>query len=406
MCLRPSNSHAKIVWITPHRGNSPEENAEKTTKLMLHWIKEIYQVGVSATPKFVQLRAKEAPVPLQIDAPPGKDSSATARAFRACAGAGEIVIGLINNMPDAALDATESQFSSLLEAAAESLPVHLRYSTLPEVPRSWLAQARIQNAYWPIEELLQEGLDALIVTGTEPKAAQLDQEPYWPRLAGVLEWAQENTTSSIWSCLAAHAAVLHFDGVKRRRLEEKCCGIFEYKVTAGHDLTVGLGATIRTPHSRWNDLPLADLVAAGYELLSQSEQAGADIFVKQGRSLMVFLQGHPEYEDCTLLKEYRRDIGRYLAGQQEHYPTLPCAYCPPAALATLVAFRDQAMSCRSEALLASFPGTSLSSLLVNCWRPTAIQLYKNWLSFITTRRYSQRSSRKSVSLPTAWGGAI
>jgi len=344
-------------------------------------------------------------MPLQIDAPPGKESSNSGRAFRACAGAGEIVIGLINNMPDAALDATESQFSSLLEAAADCLPVHLRYSTLPEVPRSWLAQARIQNAYWPIEELLQDGLDALIVTGTEPKAAHLTQEPYWPRLTSVLEWAQENTASSIWSCLAAHAAVLHFDGIERRRLPEKCCGVFEYKVTAGHDLTVGLGATVRTPHSRWNDLPRAELAAAGYQLLSQSEQSGADIFIKQGRSLLVFLQGNPEYEDCTLLKEYRRDIGRYLAGQQEHYPTLPCAYCPPAALATLVAFRDEAMSCRNEALLASFPAASLSALLVNCWRPTAIQLYKNWLSFLSTHRYSQRLAHSSVSLPTAWGSA-
>src|SRR2546429_8228110 len=32
---------------------------------------------------------------------------------------------------------------------------------------------------------------------------------------------------------------------------------------------------------------------------------------------------YPEYEDTTLLKEYRRDVGRYLSGQQSYYPRLP-----------------------------------------------------------------------------------
>jgi len=342
-------------------------------------------------------------MPLEIDPPPHKAPWATGRSFRACGGAGAIVVGLINNMPDAALDATESQFASLLGAGADSEPVHLRLSTLPEVPRSHVALARIQSTYWPIDELLQEGLDALIVTGTEPKAAQLNQEPYWLRLTGLLDWARSNTVSSIWSCLAAHAAVLHFDGIRRRRLEQKCCGIFEYQVVAEHALTAGIGTSIRTPHSRWNDLPNAELARAGYELLSFSEKNGADIFVKNDGTLMVFLQGHLEYEDCTLLKEYRRDIGRYLAGQQEHYPTMPCAYCPPAALATLAAFRDRALSCRNEKLLASFPSESLSALLINCWRPAAIQLYKNWLSYIASHRNLRRPAHNPVSLTPTWG---
>ncbi|HYA60125.1 MAG TPA: homoserine O-succinyltransferase [Burkholderiaceae bacterium] len=340
-------------------------------------------------------------MPLQVDPPPGKAPSRETACLRGCTEG--IVVGLVNNMPDAALDATESQFSTLLEAACESLPVRLRYSTLPEVPRNGQAQARIESAYWPIEELFDEGLDALIVTGTEPKAPQLPQEPYWPRLTRVLDWANENTITSIWSCLAAHAAVLHVDGIERRRLPEKCCGVFDYQVAPGHALSAGLGSSIRTPHSRWNDLLIQELAQAGYRLLSYSEQRGADIFVKQGPSLLVFLQGHPEYEDCTLLKEYRRDVGRYLSGQQENYPTLPCAYCPPTAVTALAAFREQALSFRDERLLAGFPGASLAALLVNCWRPTAIQLYKNWFSFIASHKDSRRPARESVSLPAAWG---
>ena len=45
-------------------------------------------------------------------------------------------IGLVNNMPDAALKATERQFLALLRAAADDITVRLTLYTLPEVPRT------------------------------------------------------------------------------------------------------------------------------------------------------------------------------------------------------------------------------------------------------------------------------
>ena len=38
------------------------------------------------------------------------------------------------------------------------------------------------------------------------------------------------------------------------------------------------------------------------------------------RSLFVFLQGHPEYDPTTLLREYRRDVGRFLRRERDGYP--------------------------------------------------------------------------------------
>jgi homoserine O-succinyltransferase len=155
-------------------------------------------------------------------------------------------IGLVNNMPDAALRATESQLSRLLEAAAGTLSVHLRYSYLPEIVRSSAALKRLQEHYWPIEALLGAGLDALIVTGTEPVAPSLREERYWPRLIQVLNWAETHTISSLWSCVAAHAAALHLDGIARRRLPQKCCGVFEHSDLRQHALMGGLSAPLRT----------------------------------------------------------------------------------------------------------------------------------------------------------------
>jgi len=45
-------------------------------------------------------------------------------------------IGLINNMPDAALQSTEAQFFGLLKGAAGSQPITVRLSSFPELPRS------------------------------------------------------------------------------------------------------------------------------------------------------------------------------------------------------------------------------------------------------------------------------
>src|SRR5437762_12296705 len=47
-----------------------------------------------------------------------------------------IDIGLINNMPDAALNATERQFEALLGTTAGDVAVSLTLYTLPEVPRT------------------------------------------------------------------------------------------------------------------------------------------------------------------------------------------------------------------------------------------------------------------------------
>jgi len=118
-----------------------------------------------------------------------------------------IHIGLINNMPDAALKATERQFLTLLNSAASGVRLRLSLYALPDVPRSVEGRRHINRFYSGIENLWDSHVDGLIVTGTEPRAANLKDEPYWENFTRVLEWAEHNTHSAVWSCLAAHAAI-------------------------------------------------------------------------------------------------------------------------------------------------------------------------------------------------------
>ena len=87
--------------------------------------------------------------------------------------------------------------------------------------RGEAARERISRSYCGIDELTDSQLDGLIVTRTEPRASSLPDEPYWDPLMRVLAWSAVNTTSTIWSWLAAHAAVLHLDGIDRVALVEK-----------------------------------------------------------------------------------------------------------------------------------------------------------------------------------------
>jgi homoserine O-succinyltransferase/O-acetyltransferase len=303
-----------------------------------------------------------------------------------------VVIGLVNNMPDTALEATEAQFARVLSAAAGTLPVRLRFYFLPEVPRGAIGHAHVNgDRYWSIEELQRDPPDALIVTGTEPVAPLLSDEPYWERLRELLQWAQANTTSSIWSCLAAHAAVELLDGVRRRRLGNKRCGVFAHDPLPDQPLLKGVATPLHTPHSRWNELPVEALREAGYTIVSSSAESGADMFTKQTGSLLVFFQGHPEYEETTLLREYRRDVGRFLRGQQAHYPTLPHGYFGAAALELLSAFETRARAAPDAELLTDFPLNPIAATLRNTWSAGATGIYRNWLALLASRQKTTAS---------------
>jgi homoserine O-succinyltransferase/O-acetyltransferase len=234
-----------------------------------------------------------------------------------------ITIGLVNNMPDEALKATERQYLSLLRSASDGMQIRLLHYMLPDVPRQDPARRHLASFYASVDDLCAEHLDGLIVTGREPLATDLKQEPYWESFTRLAEWAESNTHSTIWSCLAAHAAVLHMDGIGRVRRHDKLFGIFECARAANHPLTAATASRFRLPHSRWNGVAERDLIACGYRVLTRAADAGVDTFIKQQKKLFVFFQGHPEYESDTLLREYRRDIGRYFKGETDMRPSIP-----------------------------------------------------------------------------------
>src|SRR5213078_693070 len=291
-------------------------------------------------------------------------------------------IALINNMPDAALEDTELQFFDLLDAAASDLPVHLRLYSLPKIPRSARGMEHLGNFYFGIDDLLSRQFDGVIMTGTEPHQPDLREEPYWDALGDVLDWGEDHTVSTVLSCLAAHAGVLYSDGIARHRLEDKRFGVFDDRKVLDHPLASGTAERMPFPHSRWNEVREEELTACGYSVITKSAEAGVNLFVKEKRkSLFVHFQGHPEYGARTLMKEYRRDIRRFLNRERETYPSMPLGYFDEAATSLLASFRERALSDSREEVMAAFPETAIVGSLQNGWQASAICVYSNWLQY-------------------------
>ena len=301
--------------------------------------------------------------------------------------ASAVRIALINNMPDAALEDTEVQFFELLDAAASDTPVSLKLYSLPNLPRSDAGQQHLSNFYFGIQDLLNSRFDGVLMTGTEPRQPDLRDEPYWPALTDVLDWAEHSTASTVLSCLAAHAGVLHSDGIARHRLCDKQFGVFEFKNISDHALTDGIGDSMQIPHSRWNEVRADELTSCGYEVLTQSADAGVDLFVKKKKdSLFLHFQGHPEYGARTLLKEYRRDIKRFLRRERETYPTMPHGYFDTVASKLLSDFKEQVISNPREELMTGFPEAAVVDAVRSTWQASAATVYRNWLQYLISKK--------------------
>ena len=313
----------------------------------------------------------------------------TPSAFKANRKAGPdcINVALVNNMPDSALEDTEAQFFELLNSAAADVSVRVTLYSLPRIPRGDRGEEHLNHFYSDITDLLNRQFDGVVITGTEPHQSDLRKEPYWDVLTEVLQWAEHNTKSTLLSCLAAHASVLHSDGIERHPLEDKKFGLFDDAKVMDHPLTRGTPDYMPFPHSRWNEVREDALVSNGYTVLTKSEHAGVNLFVKPKKnSLFVHFQGHPEYDAGTLLKEYRRDVKRFLRQERQTYPSVPYGYFDDAALQVLNEFRATAVAYRNSQLVAAFPECVVANMKSSAWHSPAVCLYRNWLQFIASER--------------------
>jgi homoserine O-succinyltransferase/O-acetyltransferase len=288
-------------------------------------------------------------------------------------------VGLVNNMPDGALAATERQFNDLLSAAALDHEVELVLFQIPEIERRADVRADMERRYRPADAIAQSGLSALVVTGAAAKDGSLRDEPYWPSFARLVDLAVALKLPTVWSCLAAHAAVEHLDRIARRPLADKCSGFYDCAPMRSDPLLRGIERNWSVPHSRYNDLCADELEAHGYEILTRSPTAGVDVFVRRGPPLFLFCQGHPEYDRHSLTLEYKRDLRAYVEGERATPPLRPAGALDPEMEQTFSQLAQAATRPGSAALAADAPAGPEARPSAPEWRAFAVGLYRNWL---------------------------
>ena len=296
----------------------------------------------------------------------------------------ELHIGLLNMMPDKALQATERQFFRLLGACNQIVQFYVHPFTIDGLPRGPEAQAHIDRYYEPFEKIRAEGLDALIVSGANVTHPDLPLEPFWEPLTQVFDWAKHNVTSILCSCLATHALVQYCYGIRRTRLPAKRWGVYTHRVVEPrHPLVADINTRFDVPHSRFNELFRADLERVGVRVLVESDEAGVHLATSPDGFRVVFFQGHPEYDTISLLKEYKREVMRYWAGERDDYPPLPQNYFSPKAQRIVAEYRMAVESARRRGVEPpEFPEALLVPLLDNTWRDTAKAVFNNWLGLV------------------------
>ncbi len=296
----------------------------------------------------------------------------------------ELHVGLLNMMPDAALAVTERQFFRLVGESNPIAQFYVHPFTLPELPRGEAARMHVDRYYETFEQIQQQGLDALIITGALPQTQELSNEPFWDPLIKVIDWAAENVTSTLCSCLATHALMQFRYDQKRTPMEKKVWGVFPHEVVGKyHPLVNDVNTRFDVPHSRWNQVSRQQFDAAGLRVLVENRHMGVHLATSANGLRFIFFQGHPEYDTVSLLKEYKREVLRYAAGELQQYPPMPDNYLKLQERSIFDEYQYRLQEAMSNNLeLPDFPEALVTQRLDNTWHDTAEAVVANWIGLV------------------------
>lgn len=253
-------------------------------------------------------------------------------------------IGLLNLMPNK--ERTETQFARLI--AASPLQVELSLVRVTDHKAKNTPEKYLKSFYHTWEEVRARKFDGFIVTGAPIANIPFEEVRYWPEMVEIMNWTQTNVHSTMFICWGAQAALHHFHGVKRYRMENKAFGVYRHKVMNTRSPYLrGFSDDLAVPVSRYNDIDRTSLNKS-LELLIDSPEVGICMLGDPGHRALHMLN-HLEYDNRSLADEYERDLAAGLDTP------------PPVNL---------------------FPNDDPSQPPENRWRSHAHLLFQNWINEI------------------------
>lgn len=211
------------------------------------------------------------------------------------------------------------------------------------------SQSHLNKFYQTFDDIKDQKLDGMIITGAPVEFMDFEQVEYWEELTHIMEWTKTNVTSTFHICWGAQAGLYYHFGVRKIILPKKVSGIYRHKVNNRKvQLVRGFDDVFLAPHSRNTESSPED-IRSHEELvvLAESDEVG-DLIVMTKDGKQIFVLGHLEYDRLTLDKEYKRDMAKGLN------PEMPANY---------------------------YPDDNPDNRPLLTWRATSDCLYSNWLNY-------------------------
>ena len=105
----------------------------------------------------------------------------------------------------------------------------------------------------------------------------------------------------------------------------------------------------------------------------------------------MYFQGHPEYDRNSLLKEYKREVSRFVSGDREDYPPHVENYFSPEAAEIVDAYEAIVRAClKQDSTVPPFPEEQIAPYLDNTWLDTGKSIVNNWLGMVYRLTHNDR----------------
>lgn len=254
-------------------------------------------------------------------------------------------IAVLNLMPTKIV--TETQLLRLL--GNTPLQVDISFVRMGSHESKNTPSEHLDAFYEPLESILHERFDGLVITGAPVETLAFEEVDYWPELVRLMDWSRTHVWSTLHICWGAQAGLYRHFGIPKHPLGAKMFGLYHHRaLDLSEPLLRGFDEVFLAPHSRHTEVRVEDIEKTpGLRLLCVSDEAGVYIAATEDRR-MVFVTGHPEYDRLTLKAEYDRDVAKGLP------IAVPANY---------------------------FPGDDPSKPPLMTWRSHAHLLYANWLNY-------------------------
>ena len=253
-------------------------------------------------------------------------------------------IGLLNLMPNK--ERTETQFARLI--ASTPLQIELSLVRITDHHSKHTSEDYLETFYETWEEVRERKFDGFVVTGAPIANLPFEEVRYWPEMLEIMDWTQTNVHSTMFICWGAQAALHHFHGAKRYRMDEKAFGVFRHKVVDPRSPYLrGFSDDLAVPVSRYNDIDRTTL-GENLDILIDNEDIGI-CMLDDRKYRALYMLNHLEYDNASLADEYAR---------------------------------DRASGLDTPLPVNLFPGNDPTKTPENRWRSHAHLLFQNWINEI------------------------